>query len=123
MDRNHVLLVEDDFVINLEMREFLEEAGFAVEAASCGFSAFVAIGRHPPAALVTDLDLGPGPDGFEVARYARAMCPGLPVIFVSGSMAGRHASEGVPGSVFIAKPCHGRQIVEALRRTDFLEVA
>ena len=123
MDRNRVLIVDDDYVINLELHEFLEESGFAAESVYSAATAFAALKRHPPWALVTDLDLGAGPNGFDVARYARGIRPGMPVVFVSGTMAGRHTKEGVVGSDFISKPCQGGQIVEALRRAITLEAA
>ena len=116
MGSGHVLLVDDDVIINLSLHEFLQEAGFTVEAAYSGTAAYEAIKRDPPWALVTDLDLGLGPDGFQVARYARAACPGLPVVFISGTMAARYPQEGVAESDFIAKPFRGQQIVEALHR-------
>jgi DNA-binding NtrC family response regulator len=116
MDSDHVLLVEDDMIVSLELHEFLQDSGFTVEAAYSGAGALEAIGRRVPWALVTDLDLGRGPDGFDVARCARTARPGLPVVFISGTMAGRHAGEGVSGSGFVAKPFRGLQIVEALHR-------
>jgi len=116
MSGNHILLVDDDVIVNLNLHEFLQDCGFTVEAVYSGAAAIEAIKREPPNALVTDLDLGPGPDGFQVARYARAARPGLPVVFISGTMAGRFPLEGVFGSDFVAKPFRGLQIAEALRR-------
>jgi CheY-like chemotaxis protein len=113
--------VDDDYVINLELHEFLEGCGFVVESVYSGITALAALKRHPPWALVTDLDLGKGPNGFAVAHYARAIQPRLPVVFISGAMAGRHAKEGVAGSAFVPKPCQGRQVVEALHRAIRLE--
>jgi DNA-binding NtrC family response regulator len=123
MDATRVLLVEDDFITNQALRGLLEDFDFRVESVYCGTTALAAIRRSPPWALVTDVDLGRGPDGFEVARFARAARPGLPVVFLSGHAAARHPSEGVAGSEFIAKPCRGEQIVEALRRAVHLEAA
>ena len=118
---HHVLLVDDEVLINLTMSEFLQSAGLAVESVYSGATAVAAIRRHPPWALVTDLDLGPGPDGFEVARCARDTRPGLPVVFVSGSMHDRHPREGVAGSTFLGKPCNGSQVLTALRQAGFFE--
>ena len=123
MNRDRILLVDDNYLVNLELHEFLQDAGFAVESVYSGATALAALKCNPPWALVTDLDLGPGPDGFEVARYARLLRPGLPVVFISGDMAGRYPLEGVPGSDFIAKPCQGHQIVEALHRATPLAAA
>ncbi|HEX7948614.1 MAG TPA: response regulator [Phenylobacterium sp.] len=123
MDATRVLIVEDDVLTNLALHRILEDYEFRVESVYCGTTALAAIRREPPWALVTDVDLGRGPDGFEVARFARACRPGLPVVILSGREGARHPAEGVPGSEFIAKPCRGEQIVEALRRTAHLEAA
>lgn len=123
MDATRVLLVEDDFLVSMAFRKVLEGHGFRVESVYCGRTALAAIRRCQPWALVTDVNLGRGPDGFDVARFARASHPGLPVVFISGHEGARHASEGVAHSDFIAKPCRGEKIVEALRRAIHLEAA
>ena len=123
MNHSHILLVDDNYLINLELHEALEDAGFAVESVYSGATAMAALKCNLPWALVTDLDLGSGPNGFEVARFARAVSPEIPVVFISGTMGGQHPSEGVGGSDFIAKPCQGRQVVKALLRTTRLEAA
>lgn len=120
---NRVLVVDDDFIINLELNEYLKASGFEVESVYSGSTALEALRRCPPWALVTDLDLGRGPDGFEVARQARLVCPGLPVVYISASRAGRHAAQGVSGSEFFAKPCESHRIVEALNRAVRLGAA
>jgi DNA-binding NtrC family response regulator len=123
MDDTRVLLVDDDYICNLALHELLQGCGFRVEAVYSGSTALAAIRRHPPWALVTDLDLGHGPDGFEVARFARGARPGLPVVFISGHQGARHPAEGVTGSEFVEKPFRNGQIVEALRRAIPLEAA
>lgn len=123
MDATRLLLVDDDFLTTLALQKILEDSGFRVESVYCGATALAAIRRNPPWTLVTDVDLGPGPDGFDVARFARASRAGLPVVFISGHGGARHPSEGVADSEFIAKPCGGERIVEALRRAVRLEAA
>lgn len=123
MDATRILLVDDDFLTTLALQKILEDSGFTVESVYCGATALAVIQRNPPWGLVTDVDLGPGPDGFDVARFARASRPGLRVVFISGHEGARHPSEGVADSEFIAKPCRGEQIVEALRRAVHLEAA
>ena len=82
----HVLLVDDNFVFNMETCEFLQERGFDVEATYNADAAMAAIDRAERlSGLVTDIDLGPGPDGFAVARYARSRHPHVPVVYVSAS--------------------------------------
>jgi len=118
MDRAAILFVEDNSVFAFWNAEFLRECGFRVINAEGAPDALRVIdGAEPIAALVTDIHLGPGQDGFEVARRARAAYPELPVVFISGLPPERHAHEGVDGSEFISKPFHPRDVLDALART------
>ena len=87
-----VLLVEDDAIIALDSALELLAAGFAVERAASGEAAIEMVlgSSSPPAALVLDMDLGPGLDGAETARRLRALCD-APVVFHSG-MDGREVA-------------------------------
>ena len=114
MRSDPVLFVDDDFTSHLLNCDVLRQCGFAVLEASNAPDARAAIEQHQLSALVTDVDLGDGADGFEVARLARAANPALAVIYVSGSAAKRHRLEGVRNSRFIAKPYAPEQIIEAL---------
>ncbi len=119
-----ILLVEDDLLANVQTCELIESQGLDVEAAYCGGAALEVLDRGGPlSALITDIDLGPGPDGFEVARHARRLYRTLPVIFISGSSPTRHEAEGVCGSRFIAKPASPQQILDALTASTFRETA
>jgi DNA-binding response OmpR family regulator len=61
-------------------------------------------------ALLTDIHLGPGPSGLDVARLARAKQPDLPVIFVTAQPEAALASQ-VPGAVTVSKPFVASQLV------------
>jgi CheY-like chemotaxis protein len=124
MSKFHILFAEDNVVLNMATHDYLEDLGIGVESVYSGSTAIEAIDRHEyMTALLTDIDLGPGPDGFEVARHARRFHPHLPVVFVSGTMAIHHAANGVPGSAFVAKPFHPRQLMEALVKVIRIEAA
>ena len=115
MRSHRVLFVEDDHLSNLENCEFLRSSGYNVTGAYCAPAALEMINRRELlTALVTDIDLGLGANGFDVARAARRVYPHLPVIFISGAAGSRHLAEGVVQSVFISKPFHPQQIVTAL---------
>jgi CheY-like chemotaxis protein len=117
MNAHQILFVEDDPIVSLSASEFIRDRGFKVLDADCALNAMKVVDRHGYlSALVTDIDLGPGQDGFALARQVRTAYPHLPVVFVSGTAAARHSAEGVEGSVFINKPYHPRQVVEALNR-------
>ena len=116
MQAQQILFVEDDPIAGLSTSEFIRDRGFRVVDACCAEEAKRVIDRYSYlSALVTDIELGAGDDGFALARQARAAYPDLPVVFISGTAASRHATEGVEGSVFLNKPYHPRQIVEAIR--------
>jgi DNA-binding response OmpR family regulator len=101
-----VLLVEDEVLIVELARDMLEQAGYRVDVAVSGFEAVERIaqrGSHV-AALVTDIRLGDGPDGWDIARVARLARPDLPVIYMTADSAGEWPTRGVPGSVVLQKP-------------------
>jgi DNA-binding response OmpR family regulator len=119
-----ILIVEDDFILNFSIRETLETFGYLVQSVYCGEAAMEALNRRQYlSALLTDIDLGAGPDGFNVACCARAAYPALPVLFISGTAAAVHHERGVSRSEFIAKPFHPHQIVSALQRLISREAA
>ncbi|WP_309644568.1 response regulator [Phenylobacterium sp.] len=118
------MFVEDNFICNMDSCDVLRAHGFSVTATYCASAAFEAISKHEHlSALVTDIDLGSGGDGFDVARHARKAYPHLPVVYISGTAAARHLSEGVKDSTFLTKPCDPLQIVAALNRAIRLEAA
>src|SRR4051812_12751111 len=82
-----VLVVEDDVLIRMLVCGLLEEAGIeCAEAADAAAALALLEGdRVRPAVLVTDFDLGPGPDGRALSREARRRAPSLPTVFVTGS--------------------------------------
>jgi DNA-binding response OmpR family regulator len=124
MHSHRILIAEDSFLLSHELCEFMRDEGYDVKPVYCGQAGFEAINRGEYfIALVTDIDLGPGPDGVDLARYARALSPHLPVVFMSGMTDPRHAVNGVARSQFVAKPCEPHQITEALAAAIRLEAA
>jgi len=111
-----VLVVDDEPLIALSIADTLDEAGFAHEICHSGDSAMTALTRTEPAfcALVTDIRLGAGPSGWDVARHAREVHAGLPVIYISGDSAADHSAYGVPDSIMIQKPFVAMQITTAV---------
>jgi CheY-like chemotaxis protein len=83
-----ILLVEDDDLVRECLAEALHEAGLSIEGCYSGEAALSMMhGGRQPCVLVTDINLGPGMDGLAFARAAREVCPGLPVVFISGRYA------------------------------------
>ena len=111
-----LLYVEDDSITQDVVEASLQEAGFDVLIASSGADALTLLGTSNGAlrGLITDINLGDGPDGWDVACRARELTNGLPVVYVSGESEGEWTSHGVPNSVMIAKPFAPAQIVVAI---------
>ena len=111
-----VLYVEDESLIRELAAVMLEEAGFEVLMVPDGAVAIDALGRNAPpiSIVITDVTLGAGPDGWEVARRARALNPAMPLIYVSGGSSREWHSKGVPNSVMIAKPFTDAEIVDTI---------
>jgi CheY-like chemotaxis protein len=124
MSGQRVLFVEDNVICAMETCEILRDCGYNVMEVHHAADALQVIDSQVQlSALVTDVDLGPGLDGFDVARAARRVHPHLPVVYISGAAAARHPAEGVPGSQFLAKPFHPHQVLEALDRAIRREAA
>jgi len=111
-----ILLAEDESLIALSIEEALEDGGFAVLTAESGEDALAVIdgGGHIFLGLITDVRLGGGADGWDVARRAREVFPNIAVVYMSGDSAAEHRSRGVPGSLMVQKPFATAQIVNAI---------
>ena len=111
-----VLVVEDEVLILEIVEDALKQAGFHVQAVQSGFAAleYMSEGVAQLAGLVTDVRLGEGPDGWDLARHAREDRPDLPVIYMTADSAADWPVQGVPRSRLIQKPFAVGQIVTAL---------
>jgi len=111
-----LLYVEDQVLIQHLVESSLSEAGYDVWTVSDGTEALekLALAGSTLSGLVTDIDLGDGPNGWQVAREARIWAPELPVVYVSGGSAHDWRMMGVPESLIIPKPFSPDQIVAAM---------
>jgi len=110
-----VVVVEDEPLILEMVREALEEAGFEVLSATSSGSAEEKIeAADEIVGLITDVRLGRGPDGWELARTVRSSRPNLPVVYMTGDSAGEWSAQGVPRSLIVQKPFAVGQVVAAL---------
>jgi CheY-like chemotaxis protein len=111
-----VLVVEDDLLIQSVIEEVLQDGGFETVLAETGPRALELFRENPQhyRALVTDINLVGGTDGWEVAKQAREANPAIPVVYMTGAAAGQWASHGVPNSVLLSKPFAPVQLVTAI---------
>lgn len=110
-----VLVVDDEALVANIVEASLQDAGFEVIVAANGEEAIAMLQRQAEiGGLITDVNLGSGISGFDVAHRARELMPELPVIYMTGQSAAAWASQGVPNSVLMHKPFVGAQIITAL---------
>ena len=114
-----VLVVEDEQLLRDMVEPALADAGFSVLLAHNGSEALKYLEEReseeaPLRALVTDVQLGPGPSGWEIAKRARELHPEIPVVYVTGAAAAEWSSKGVPNSLIIQKPFAPAQVVTAV---------
>ncbi|WP_246045549.1 response regulator [Rubellimicrobium roseum] len=111
-----LLLVEDEALIGTMLEETLTDEGFELVIAKNGAEAMAELATDAARfrSVVTDIDLGAGPNGWEVARHAREIVPTMPVVYMSGASAADWAAHGVPKSVMVPKPFVVAQIITAI---------
>ncbi len=111
-----LLVVENEAVVRLDLEDTLRDAGFSLVVAVRGDLAIAELEQNAArfGAVLTSIKLGPGPDGWDVARRARELVHGMPVIYMSSSTDGEWTSQGVPRSILIAKPFAAAQVVTAV---------
>jgi len=112
-----LLLVEDEPLVALALQDTLESAGFKVLTADNGLEGSAALDRiiHDISGLITDIRLGSGPDGWRLARCARAKRVDLPIVYVTGDSAHAFDAEAVPNSVLLQKPFAPSKMISALK--------
>ncbi|MBZ9795381.1 response regulator [Mesorhizobium sp. ES1-4] len=116
MSDSAVLVVEDEPMILLDLESALEGAGFQVVALSNAEAAIELFDADPEnfSSLLTDIRLGSGKSGWELAKHLRRAHPTIPVVYISGDSAPHWGAEGVPESIMITKPFAPPQIITAL---------
>jgi CheY-like chemotaxis protein len=114
-----VLLVEDDPEVRNVMLSFLGTLGCQVTACASGEQALLALGPDAPfELLLSDIALGAGMRGTELAAQAQAGLPELGVLLMSGFSAelldaDRHAPAGWD---LLRKPCSREELARAIAR-------
>ena len=110
-----VLVVEDEPRIASLVREYLENAGFAVLVASDGRAGLTLARARRPDAVVLDLGL-PGIDGLDVVRELRRDST-VPIVVLTarGDEADRVAGLELGADDYVVKPFSPKELVARIR--------
>lgn len=112
-----ILVVEDDDAVRGIATAFLRAEGYEVEAVADAETALLRLEQERGYALLfTDVMLGPGLDGKQLARHARALRPGLPVLLTSGDEQHAEEAAGTTGPRLLRKPWRREDLADAVRR-------
>jgi CheY-like chemotaxis protein len=111
-----ILYVEDNYLIQLPMISLLFEEGFEVFVADNGTQAldFVFNENLSIDALLADVDIGEGVNGWEVARCARLQAPTIPVVYTSSVREEEWMANAVPFSRLCSKPFTPSDVIAVL---------
>lgn len=83
MYRRHIVVVEDEALLRDLIAKTLESSGFEVTTAANAADATRAFKAHDPDAVVLDVELGPGPNGFDFAEALHKTAPDVGIVFLT----------------------------------------
>jgi CheY-like chemotaxis protein len=113
-----ILIVEDEVIVAIELREKLRALGWRVSGlATSGAEAIAAAEADPPDLVLMDITIKGGMDGFETARRLQAGRR-VPVIFITAFIkkpAPRRASPSRPPLFWLSKPLVDEELVRTIR--------
>ena len=112
-----LLLVEDDALVRETVAAMLEDEGYeVVEAASAaGALELVRDGLDAPL-IVTDVDLGTGPSGAELADMLRRLRPEMRIIFITGRLSSLADRDMDEREAILPKPFASAALSRLVRR-------
>ncbi|HSJ85415.1 MAG TPA: response regulator transcription factor [Acidimicrobiia bacterium] len=115
MDKQRILVVDDEPELRQMLRRYLEAEGFEVAEAIDGDKALSMIRSSPPDLMVLDVGL-PGTDGFTVLQETRRLSD-TPVIMLTARTeeVDRVIGLTIGADDYIAKPFSPRELVARIR--------
>jgi CheY-like chemotaxis protein len=119
-----VLVIDDDDAVRTAIKLLLETDGYEVLSASNGHEGMRMAQANEVDLVIVDIFM-PGMDGIETIRTLRSYRPAVPIVAISGAMAGRDRDTS-PDFLAIAtkfgavttlpKPFRPRELLEIARR-------
>jgi CheY-like chemotaxis protein len=110
-----VLLVEDEPLVRLVAADILIDANFRViEAANAEEALTVLQAGIEVDVLLSDVEMPPGLNGYELARHVHTRWPPIEILITSGREWPREG-DLPPGAAFLAKPCPSETLLSYVR--------
>jgi CheY-like chemotaxis protein len=109
-----ILVVDDDTELRQLLTMLLAEPGYRVLDAADGYEALRVLTEHQVDLVITDIKM-PGLSGFQFARQARLIRPGLHVMYISAYHTAADKS-GPRLGLLVQKPFRAEALLEAIDR-------
>lgn len=117
-DSTHVLVVEDDPLVQRVLRLQLESRGYQVTTSSDGLEGFEAAQELVPDVIVLDLMM-PKMSGFQVLKRVKSMgkLAEVPVIILTASLDDTHRRRGMShyADAYLTKPYDEQQLHDTIQ--------
>ena len=112
----HILLVDDETAITMNLAPFLERSGFSVDVAADGLAALEILAQTTPSIIVLDV-LMPRMDGRELLRHLRQQENWTPVILLTrvGESTERAMALEEGADDYLNKPFDPHELVARIR--------
>jgi DNA-binding NtrC family response regulator len=114
-----VVVIEDDPASSEALSLILRDWGADVVTAASANAAVAALGARAAetSAIITDYNLGPGPDGVSGVRTLALLAPAARVLVLSGSFHGKATRAAAKaGFELMSKPANAEAIIAWLTR-------
>lgn len=112
-----ILIIDDEWTIQLALQARLSAHGFSVQLASDGPSGLLAAQQYRPDVILLDLRM-PDMDGFEVLRRLRSApeTSSIPVIILTANIhdSVKQQARSAGAARFLTKPFESKDIINAI---------
>ena len=117
MTSPRILVVDDEKDLRFVLRGLFEEAGFEVDEAADGERALVAVAKHAPDVVLTDVRM-PKVQGLELLRELQRREPDVPVVLLSAVEDVATAVDAIRNGAFDyqAKPYDAQRLLLTVQR-------
>jgi CheY-like chemotaxis protein len=113
-------VVDDEPMMTKAVMRMLKPAGHVVSEAASGEEALDRLAEQPFDVVVSDMGMGAGMNGWDLAVAVKGRWPGIRFLLATGWGAaigpGEARARGV--EAVLAKPYHPTELLQALARTD-----
>jgi CheY-like chemotaxis protein len=112
-----ILVVEDEVLVRLAVSDFVRECGYRVLEAASGEEAQSIFRSGEPIEIVfSDIDLGPGLNGFGLARWVREEYPSVRILLTSGAARMSADVEQLCDGPMLNKPYSFQSLTDEIKR-------